>query len=274
MDTTTQRLTDTRARDGRALDEHEVMLTLDHGVRLGALVCDPPRPRGAVIIAEPSGISRLSRREHFVASSLARVGFLTLLVDLVTEEEDEVRRGTHGDVPLLAYRLLGARRWLEGLSEGAGLPLGYLGVGAGGAAALVATVIEPHKVQAVVSREGHPDAAGAALLMARAPTLFIVDDHDPEALASNRAAAAQSATRQLEVLHRQGPPDAEDDTLDRVAALSARWFTRWLLAPRAEPRPLTGAVTPGGASAPQPAWPTGEPVRGVQPSERGRGSLP
>lgn len=195
---------------------------------LGALLYVPPRPRAAVIIAHPSGISRLSRRERFVAGSLARAGFTTLLIDLLTEEEDEVREGAHADVPLLADRLLCAARWLGTAPGGEDLPLGYFGVGTGAAAALVATAIEPSRVLALVSRGGRPDYAGASLLLTRVPSLFIVNGNDPHELAANRAACGLSPHRKLDVVPSTGGSFLEGEALDRLTTLSAAWFTHWL----------------------------------------------
>lgn len=214
--------------DARMIEDQPVDVPVTRDVSVGALLYRPVKPRGAVIIAQPSGICRLNRRERFVASSLARVGFLTLLVDLLTEEEDEVREGAHGDVPLLADRLLGAARWFGAYGAGHRLPLGYLGVGSGAAAALVATAIEPHRVLAVVSRESRPDYAGASLLLTRVPSLFIVVGDDPKALAANRAACGLSPTRRLEVIPASNGPFLEGEALDRMTSLSVQWFSHWL----------------------------------------------
>lgn len=192
---------------------------------LGALVFRPPHPRGSVIIAHPSGIARLSRRERFVAGGFARAGFTTLLLDLLTEDEDSVREGAHGDVPLLADRLLCAARWM---GEATRLPMGYFGVGNGAAAALVATAIEPNRVLALVSRGGRPDYAGASLLLTRVPSLFIVNGNDPKELAANRAACGLSAQRRLDVVPSPGGSFLEGEALDRVTALSSAWFGHWL----------------------------------------------
>ena len=196
--------------------------------RLGASLHTPPTPRGAVIIGHPSGISRLSWRERFIARSLAREGFFTLLVDLLTEEEDATRRGSHHDVPLLADRLLSCARWLGARVASSHLPLAYLGVGTAAAAALVATAIEPDRVLALVCRGGRPDYAGASLLLTQVPTLFVVDGRDPLELAANRSACALSTGRRLEVVPSPGGDFREEEALDRVATLSAGWFSRWL----------------------------------------------
>jgi putative phosphoribosyl transferase len=214
--------------DARLIEDQPIDIPVAGDVSVGALMYRPPRPRGAVIIAQPSGICRLNRRERFVASSLARVGFLTLLVDLLTEEEDEVREGAHDDIPLLADRLLGVARWFGAYGAGGRLPMGYLGVGAGAAAALVATAIEPHRVLAVVSRESRPDYAGASLLLTRVPSLFIVVGDDPKALAANRAACGMSQTRKLEVIPAVQGTFLEAEAFDRITRLSAGWFSHWL----------------------------------------------
>lgn len=211
----------------RLIEDQHVEVPVPH-CSLGALMYVPPNPRAAVILAHPSGISRLSRAERFVASSLARAGFTTLLVDLLTEEEDAVREGAHADVPLLADRLLCTARWLATEGGATALPLGYLGVGNGAAAALVATAIEPNRVLAVVSRGGRPDYAGASLLLTRVPSLFIVDGNDPHELASNRAACGLSPHRRLDVVPSPGGAFLEGEALDRVTTLSAAWFTHWL----------------------------------------------
>ena len=195
---------------------------------LAGLLYVPSKPRAAVIIAQPSGISRLSRRERFVAGSLARAGFSTLLIDLLTEEEDEVREGAHADVPLLADRLLCAAHWLSAIGGAEALPMGYLGVAHGSAAALVATAIEPNRVQAIVSRGGRPDYAGASLLLSRVPSLFIVNGNDPQELAANRAACGLSPHRRLDVVPSLGGTFLEEEAFDRVTALSAAWFLHWL----------------------------------------------
>lgn len=218
----------------RRIEDHAVEVPVTRG-RLGALLYVPPSPRGAVLIAQPSGIGRLSRHERFSANSLARAGFTTLLVDLLTEDEDSVREGAHTDVPLQAERLLSAVQWLGAATR---LPLGSLGVGTAAAAALVAAAMEPASVRAVVSRGSRPDHAGASLLLNRVPSLFIVVGDDPTELAANRAACglSRSPHRRLETVRSSGGKFFEGEALDRATALGAEWFTRWLAPPQVQAR--------------------------------------
>src|SRR3954451_14545310 len=75
----------------------------------------PDRATAVVMFAHGSGSSRHSGRNRFVARGLQQAGFGTLLMDLLTEDEEEVdNRTTHlrFDIPLLASRLAQATDWL------------------------------------------------------------------------------------------------------------------------------------------------------------------
>ncbi|MDP1827076.1 MAG: hydrolase [Archangium sp.] len=210
----------TSSLDG-AVDEQPVEVPVHHG-KLGALLFLPAVCDAGVVFAHPSGIARLSRRERFVASALARAGFATLLVDLLTEDEDAVRKGAHEDLELLTERLLTAAFWLSASRR---VPLGYLGVGTAAAAALVATAIEPGRARAVVSRGSRAGFADASLLTSPVPALFIV----PAGPAGELAATSLLAPRRrLEIVPATTADFAEGDALDRVTALSTAWFTQWL----------------------------------------------
>src|SRR4051794_34966512 len=126
----------------------------------------PPEPAGVVLFAHGSGSSRHSPRNRYVARVLREARLATLLIDLLTAEEEiaEARtRHLRFDIGLLAERLVGATRWLAGEPATADLPVGYFGASTGGGAALVAAAEVPDRVAAVVSRGGRPDLAGEAL---------------------------------------------------------------------------------------------------------------
>jgi hypothetical protein len=85
-----------------------------------------------------------------------------LLFDLLTSEEEAVDQKTmqlRFHIPLLAKRLVGATRWVMKDSRTAGLKIGYFGASTGAAAALVAEILLPGKITAIVSRGGRPDLA-------------------------------------------------------------------------------------------------------------------
>src|SRR5215203_6540149 len=86
----------------------------------------PSAPRGLIAFAHGSGSSRHSPRNRLVADVLHQAGFGSLLLDLLTldEERTDIRtRGLRFDIRLLADRLLSAMDELEHLPETA-LPLG------------------------------------------------------------------------------------------------------------------------------------------------------
>ena len=211
----------------------ETSVTVPAGdVRLAGDLAVPAGARGVVLFAHGSGSGRHSPRNRQVAAALGRAGLATLLLDLLTEQEEVVDRDRaelRFDIALLAGRLVAAIDWLAEDPRTRALPIGLFGASTGAAAALVAAAERPLQVAAVVSRGGRPDLAGPALGLVRAPTLLIVGGRDRVVLELNRSAAEQlSAEHRLEIV-----PDAthlfeEPGALERVAALAADWFLRWL----------------------------------------------
>jgi len=185
----------------------------------------PHDPLGVVLFAHGSGSSRLSPRNNYVARVLREAGIGSLLLDLLTTEEDRFY-DTRFDISLLTRRLHGAADWLSGQEATAGLPLGLFGASTGAAAALqlAATPIVP--VKAVVSRGGRPDLAGAdALRAVSAPTLLIVggDDHDVVAL-NRQALALLNCEKDLVIVAGAGHLFEEPGSLEEVARLAGEWF--------------------------------------------------
>ncbi len=201
-------------------------------VALAGLLTLPPGAQGVVVFAHGSGSGRLSPRNQAVADELGRAGFGTLLLDLLTsEEEAEDRRSARlrFDVGLLGKRVVGAIDWLAG-----DLPLGCFGASTGAAAALIAAAERPDRVRAVVSRGGRPDLAGDALGRATAATLLIVGGRDLEVLRLNRQAqSALAGESRLEVVPGAGHLFEEPGALERVAALTCDWFAQHLASTRA-----------------------------------------
>jgi putative phosphoribosyl transferase len=192
----------------------------------------PEAARGIVLFAHGSGSSRLSPRNRYVARILNEAKLATLLVDLLTPEEEAIDvRTAHlrFDIGLLAERLVGATDWLVQHPDTDQLRIGYFGASTGAAAALMAAVVRPDVVGAVVSRGGRPDLAGRALAQVRAPTLLIVGGHDVEVLELNRAALAQlRAEKELVIVPGATHLFEEPGALDQVARLARDWFERHL----------------------------------------------
>lgn len=164
------------------------------GVILEGDLITPADAAGVVVFAHGSGSSRHSPRNRMVAARLQEAGYATLLMDLLTPEEDEVDSRTRQfrfDIPRLASRLTGAIRWLSDRPDTAEMPVALFGASTGAAAALIAAAEVPDHVQLVISRGGRPDLAGDALPRVQAPTLLIVGGRDLEVLDLNKEAAAQ-----------------------------------------------------------------------------------
>jgi putative phosphoribosyl transferase len=192
----------------------------------------PAAAQGVVLFAHGSGSGRHSPRNRQVAATLGGAGFATLLLDLLTLEEEAADRASgrfRFDVELLAGRLLATSDWLATEQHTAGLPIGLFGASTGAGAALLAAAERPERIDAVVSRGGRPDLAGPALSRVRAPTLLIVGALDPQVPELNRAALGRLGSEaSLEVVPGASHLFEEPGTLERVAELAVGWFTRWL----------------------------------------------
>jgi putative phosphoribosyl transferase len=208
--------------------EIEVRIEVGDVVLAGDLVT-PDDAIGIVVFAHGTGSSRHSPRNRFVAKTLngARIG--TLLMDLLTREEEVYDRATgelRFDVALLANRLIAAIDWLRA-GPAASLRLGLFGASTGAAAALVAAAERPDDIAAIVSRGGRPDLAAGALPRVRAPTLLIVGSLDRLVLELNQQAFEQlPAEKQLVVVTGATHLFEEPGALEEVARLATEWFSR------------------------------------------------
>src|SRR5215210_2705428 len=175
------------------LESHDVRLSLPDAELEGTLTL-PKRAPGLVLFAHGSGSSRHSPRNRYVAEILQDAGLGTLLMDLLTRDEDAVDQFTRQfrfDIGLLADRLTEAIDWLEREPETRERPIGLFGASTGAAAALRAAAARPDRVRTVVSRGGRPDLAGEALERVRAPTLLIVGADDTPVIPLNDVARRQ-----------------------------------------------------------------------------------
>jgi putative phosphoribosyl transferase len=192
----------------------------------------PGYASGVVLFAHGSGSSRHSPRNRYVAGVLHEAGLATLLVDLLTSEEervDLVPRELRFDIGLLAERLVGATDWLTRRPDTGRLRIGYFGASTGAAAALVAAAARPDVVGAIVSRGGRPDLAGPALAAVRAPTLLIVGGEDLPVLEPNREAYERlRCEKHLAIVRGATHLFEEPGALDQVARLAREWFERHL----------------------------------------------
>jgi dienelactone hydrolase len=211
------------------------------GVRVGNIQLQgnlriPPAAKGIVVFAHGSGSGRHSPRNRFVADVLVNGGLATLLIDLLTNEEEMIDLQTaelRFDIPLLAERLGGVTDWLAGEPSTAALSIGYFGASTGAGAALIAAADRPKTVRAIVSRGGRPDLAQPVLHRVRQPTLLIVGGEDEVVIQLNRQALRElGGTKQLVIIPGATHLFEEPGALERVAALASEWFTRYLEALR------------------------------------------
>jgi len=227
---------------GLTIDERPVHIAVGPLTLEGDLSL-PERAEAIVLFAHGSGSSRHSPRNRHVARVLNDASLATLLMDLLTQEEEAIDLRTahlRFDIDLLAERLVAATDWVTRHSEIEHLRVGCFGSSTGAAAALVAAAARPQIVHAMVSRGGRPDLAGPALPDVQAPTLLIVGGNDFNVIELNRVAFAQLRSEKHLVLVRGATHLFEEPgALDEVAQLASNWFQRQL---------TSGSLSPASAN--------------------------
>jgi pimeloyl-ACP methyl ester carboxylesterase len=199
------------------------------GVTLEGDLGVPDQAYGLVVFAHGSGSSRHSPRNRGVARQLQQARLATLLMDLLTPAEGDLRF----DIPLLAQRLVDVTDWTLGHPEIGAIPLGYFGASTGAAAALMAAADRPQAVSAIVSRGGRPDLAGPSLRRVHVPTLLIVGGEDVPVIGFNRQACEElRGERRLVIVPGATHLFEEPGALDVVARLAREWFEQHLSAAR------------------------------------------
>ena len=216
---------------GRPVEDRSVHIPVGSAILEGDL--NIPAGAGAIVLfAHGSGSSRHSTRNRFVAGPLRQAGLATLLVDLLTDEEERIDARTRRyrfDIEMLAHRLVAATDWLVKYPDTQGLDIGCFGSSTGAAAALVAAKERPEAIHSVVSRGGRPDLAAEVLGEVRAPTLLIVGGKDTSVLELNEQALMRMLTeKQLEIVPGATHLFEEEGALDKVAILAREWFVAHL----------------------------------------------
>jgi dienelactone hydrolase len=210
----------------------EVAIPVDQGRNnIAATLSVPDNATGVIVFAHGSGSSRHSPRNQVVAEHLQNHGFATVLLDLLTAEEDEADQRTaelRFDIELLAGRLRDGCDWVGTQPALADLGLGLFGSSTGAAAALMVAAERPSDVGAVVSRGGRPDLAGSALSGVRAPTLLIVGGNDEVVIGLNEEAAERLPNSQVTIVPGATHLFEEPGKLGEVMRVAEEWFEQYL----------------------------------------------
>jgi putative phosphoribosyl transferase len=217
-----------QVRTGGATEDEPVEIPAGSVLLQGDLSI-PENALGLVIFAHGSGSSRHSPRNRAVARGLQKQRLATLLLDLLSPEEDE-QSSSRFDLGLMTPRLEAALAWAGTQSRTKGLPIGLFGASTGAAVALEAAAELGGSVRAVVSRGGRPDLVGATLARVESPTLLIVGSRDEIVLGLNRRAYEQIGCKDKELAIIPGATHLfeEEGTLEKVTDHAAKWFLKQL----------------------------------------------
>lgn len=211
----------------------EIAIGLPHShLSINGTLTLPVGAKGLVIFAHGSGSSRFSPRNQFVASILHDNAIGTLLLDLLTEEEDKVDNVTREhrfNIPLLAQRLELASVWAKNERETEALNLGFFGASTGSAAALIAASKEGDRIKAVVSRGGRTDLADEHLSGVKSAVLFLVGGLDTGVIELNQGSfELLQCKKELIIIPGATHLFEEEGKLENVARLAVKWFSKYL----------------------------------------------
>jgi len=217
------------------LEQNREVMIESPEVTLRAILTTPENARSVVLFAHGAGSSRHSPRNQYIAQRLQDAGFATLLMDLLTEDEERIDTYTarlRFDISLLAGRLESATGWVLSHEPMKDFDIGYFGVDTGAAAALVAAIQRPETIRAIVSRGGRPDLAFNVLPEVKPPVLLIVGAKDQIVLEINKEAAKRLTTEHnLVIIPGASHLFEEPGKLDMVARRTQRWFARYMRTP-------------------------------------------
>jgi putative phosphoribosyl transferase len=215
--------------------------------------------KGIVIFAHGSGSSRHSPRNQFVSQALNNDGLATLLVDLLTPEEEEtdirmqkIQCKVPGlvlnkfNIKLLSRRLIAIIDWvissslpttpptIKGVENHNNFIIGIFGASTGAAAALIAAAQRPDIVAAIVSRSGRPDLVDLqSQQKVKAPTLFIIGGNDDKRVIdlNNKALSQLVNAQKKKVITVPGATHLfeEPGALEEVTRLASGWFRCYFL---------------------------------------------
>lgn len=212
------------------MPEQEIKKTVS--IRLDSLVIEgeltiPESAIGLVLFAHGSGSSRFSPRNNYVAQILQKDNLATLLVDLLTKEEESSYERRF-DIDLLAQRLIKITEWLKENEETKHLKIGYFGASTGAAAAVKAAAKEKNNISAIVSRGGRVDLADLQLSEIEAPILLIVGENDCFVMGATESSIKKiNCVKQLSIVLNATHLFEEPGTLEEVARLATEWFVKY-----------------------------------------------
>jgi len=208
--------------------EQEVVITVND-LELNGILALPAHPKGLILFAHGSGSGRFSPRNNFVARELQKAQFGTLLMDLLSEKEENIdNRKNVFDIDLLSNRLNLAKNWLMDYFKINKLKIGFFGASTGAGAAIEAAAKDPNYVFAIVSRGGRPDLAYGSLARVSVPTLLIVGGADGIVIDINQEALDKmKCKKELVIIPRATHLFEEAGALEKVAELAVDWFTKY-----------------------------------------------
>ncbi len=193
------------------------------------LITLPPDASGLIVLAHAGATP--DAHDEALAIALRQAGMATLLIDLLTSQEEHFA-DVHNNVPLLAKRLLDClsliKRQMDN-EELPKLPLGLCAADSTSPVVIRVAALRDHDIAAIACRGGLIDLAGMLYLRSlESPLLVVVSDQDETLLAiSQRALKEVVCANRLEVIPASNSNFNSKIAMETITSTISSWFVKY-----------------------------------------------
>jgi putative phosphoribosyl transferase len=204
----------------------------------------PDNPIGIVVFAHGSGSGKNSMRNQQVSKKLNESNIATLLLDLLSYEEQmfdsQIEKMTSKipgtvlnkfNISLLTKRLSIATEWVSTNPYTEKLQLGYFASSTGGAAALIAAC--EYKIKSLVIRSGRTDLVENKFLeQIVSPCLFIAGSMEKSVIKISKETMKRMRNcneKKLNIIEGASHMFEEQGAVQTGAELSTQWLTKYFI---------------------------------------------
>jgi len=215
-----------------AIQAQEVAIPVKGSVEIAGSLSLVDDAGSVIVMCYVSSSARRIKTNLYLAEELNRAGYSTILVDLLTADEQQMDLKTgeyRFDIDLLAERTKQTTEWISQNAATCHMDIAYFGENASAASALAAASELGHTIKAVVSQGGRCDLVEFELPMVKSPVLYIVGQNDNFVTGVTRKAAQLMRSRNKIVFIEGASHHFEEPgAINQVACHAKSWFAEVL----------------------------------------------
>ncbi len=202
------------------------MTISSRGTQLAALLAIPPEAKHLLLFANATPNCCHHLQSHYLARKLYQRGVATLLVDLLSGEEQLTcgRSLIHYDQMTLAMRLIGVTDWISDDPAMKHFLISYVGLSEGGGVASLAAMERPAIVQSVILPSSQQKIIHLIVPQLQLPVLFISGESDVHNILLGQHLFPRLPKHSHFVFIDHAAELVDADSLDKVSHLIENWL--------------------------------------------------